>query len=230
MDFDAVSICARMIADLQNPANRLEGGFCMDNLQAVSEELARLNYMELVPLKAKIAEAKEELITSGNENHYIYWAKKVPGVGNARAVGVRDGSGEVMVAVVTDSAGEPDAELLAKVAAYIEEQRPVGARPIIVGAVGVPVSVRGKVALKPGYSIDEVSAAFRRRLQEHFLQIAFSKSNPNLSYHLVGSMLFEVAGVADVPEYTLNSGMASLAGSFDQYFTLEDVILSVFDR
>lgn len=115
-------------------------------------------------------------------------------------------------------------------AAYIEEQRPVGARPIIVGAVGVPVSVRGKVALKPGYSIDEVSAAFRRRLQEHFLQIAFSKSNPNLSYHLVGSMLFEVAGVADVPEYTLNSGMASLAGSFDQYFTLEDVILSVFDR
>ncbi len=227
MDFDAVSICARMRADLQNPANRLEGGFCMDNLQAVSEELARLNYMELVPLKAKIAEAKEELITSGNENH-IYWAKKVPGVGNARAVGVRDGSGEVLVAVVTDKAGEPDAELLAKVAAYIEEQRPVGARPIIVGAVGVPVSVRGKVALKPGYSIDEVSAAFRRRLQEHFLQIAFSKSNPNLSYHLVGSMLFEVAGVADVPEYTLNSGMASLAGSFDQYFTLEDVILSVF--
>ena len=42
-------------------------------------------------------------------------------------------------------------------------------------------------------------------------------------------MLFEVAGVADVPEYTLNGAMQSLAGSFDQYFTLEDVILIVFD-
>ena len=226
MDLDAVSICARMRADLQNPANRLEGGFCMDNLQAVSEELARLNYMELVPLKAKIAEAKEELITSGNENHYIYWAKKVPGVGNARAVGVRDGSGEVLVAIVNEQAQTPDAELLEKVAAYIETQRPEGAKPIIVGAVGVLVRIMGRVSLKPGYVIDEVCAAFKRRLQEHFLQIAFSKSNPNLSYHLVGSILFEIAGVADVPEYTINGSMTSIVGSFDQYFTLEEVILN----
>ena len=226
MDLDAVSICARMKADLQNPVNRLEGGFCMDNLQAVSEELARLNYMELVPLKAKIAEAKEELITSGNENHYIYWAKKVPGVGNARAVGVRDGSGEVLVAIVNEQAQTPDAELLEKVAAYIETQRPVGAKPIIVGAVGVLVRIVGRVSLKPGYVIDEVCAVFKRRLQEHFLQIAFSKSNPNLSYHLVGSILFEIAGVADVPEYTINGSMTSVVGSFDQYFTLEEVILN----
>lgn len=226
MDLDAVSICARMRADLQNPANRLEGGFCMDNLQAVSEEIARLNSWELEPLRAKIAEAKEELITSGNENHYIYWAKKVPGVGSARAVGVRDGSGEVLVAVVDAQAQTPDNKLLEEVAAYIETQRPVGARPIIVGAAGVPMRIEGQVVLKPGYGVNEICAAFRRQLQEHFLQIAFSKSNPNLSYHLVGSMLFGTAGVADVPEYTLNGAMASIEGSFDQYFTLEEVILN----
>ena len=229
MDLDAASICARMKADLQNPVNRLEGGFCMDNLQAVSEEIARLNAFELEPLRAKIAENKEQLITSGNENHYVYWAKKVPGVGNARAVGVRDGSGEVLVAVVNEQAQTPDNELLAAVAAYIETQRPVGAKPIVVGAEGVAVRINGQVTLKPGYSLDEVCAAFKRRLQEHFLQIAFSRSNPNLSYHLIGSMLFEVAGVADVPEYTINGAMASIEGRFDQYFALEEVILSVFN-
>ena len=35
---------------LENPANKLEGGFCMDNLQAVAEEMARMDAMEVQPI------------------------------------------------------------------------------------------------------------------------------------------------------------------------------------
>ncbi len=226
MEFDAVSVCQRMRDDLKNPTNKLEGGFCMDNLQAVSEEVARLYYQTIVPLKAKIAENKEELVTSGNENHYVYWAKQVPGVGNARSYAVRDGSGSVYVAVVTDQAGTPGQELLDAVAAHIAECRPVGAGPIIVAATSIPVTVAGSVVLKTGYTIEEVTEVFRQRLAAHLLEIAFSKSDPNLSYHKVGNLLFAVDGVADVPDYTINGGRESIAGEFDQYFSLQEVSLS----
>lgn len=225
MDFDAVSVLQRMRSDLKNPTNKIEGGFCMDNLQAVAEEFARFYAQHIVLLRAKIAESKEELITSGNENHYVYWAKQVDGVGNARAVGVRDGSGEVLVAIMTDTAGTPDQELLDRVAAHIEEQRPVGAKPIIVAASAVPIRVTGTIRLKPGYSVEDVTEVFKRRLQEHLVTIAFSKKTPNLSYHLIGSFLFDVDGVSDVPDYTINGGRDSIVGSYDQYFQLEEVAL-----
>lgn len=44
-DYDATSILQRMQDALQSDANRLQGGFCMDNLQAVAEELARFRAM-----------------------------------------------------------------------------------------------------------------------------------------------------------------------------------------
>lgn len=226
MEFDAISVCRRMCEDLENPANKLEGGFCMDNLQAVAEEIARLYYQRIVPLKEAIIQSKDELITSGNENHYVYWAMQVPGVGNARASAVRDGSGLVYVAIITEEAGTPDQDLLNAVARHIEECRPVGAEPHIVAATSRAITVKGTVVLKAGYAIDEVKEVFRQRLVSHLLEIAFSKKKPALSYYKVGNILFEVDGISDVVDYTLNGEHASIAETFDQYFSLEEVSLS----
>lgn len=46
-DYDAQSILKRLMDGLQSDVNRLQGGFCMDNLQAVAEELARYRAMIL---------------------------------------------------------------------------------------------------------------------------------------------------------------------------------------
>ena len=54
MDFSASAVLQRIRNSLQNPANRLEGGFCMDNAQAVSEELARLDLMEVKPIPDRV--------------------------------------------------------------------------------------------------------------------------------------------------------------------------------
>ena len=43
--FTADGILARMKGSLKNEDSRIEGSFTMDNLQAVSEELARFNAM-----------------------------------------------------------------------------------------------------------------------------------------------------------------------------------------
>ena len=54
MDFSASAVLQRIRNSLQNPANRLEGGFCMDNVQAVAEELARLDLMEVKPIPDRV--------------------------------------------------------------------------------------------------------------------------------------------------------------------------------
>lgn len=50
IDFSTDAILQRMRDGLENPANKLEGGFCMDNLQAVAEEMARMDAMEVQPI------------------------------------------------------------------------------------------------------------------------------------------------------------------------------------
>ena len=47
MDFSYAEILSRMKGALKDEVNKLEGGFCMDNLQAVAEEMARLVQMEI---------------------------------------------------------------------------------------------------------------------------------------------------------------------------------------
>ena len=51
-------------------------------------------------------------------------------VGNARAYGVRDGSGVVYVALITPEATAPSEETIHLVEEYIKTQRPVGAKPL----------------------------------------------------------------------------------------------------
>lgn len=97
MEWTAAEILEEMKQNLENEASRIEGSFTMDNLQAVSEVLAMYNGMLIRPLWDEIDKQIERVVTSGNENHYVFWAKQVEDssgkkvVGNARAYGVRDG-------------------------------------------------------------------------------------------------------------------------------------------
>ena len=113
LEWSASDILARLKAGLKNEDTRIEGSFSMDNMQAVSEELARYNSMLIKPLWDEIDLRIDEVITSGNENHYAFWARQVENaegkrvIGSARVHGVRDGSGIVHVALLTPEAGAP---------------------------------------------------------------------------------------------------------------------------
>ena len=99
MDFSAEGILARMKAALKNEDTKMEGSFSMDNLQAVAEELARLDAMRIVPLMNTLTDKEEDMGTSGNERHYVRWAKEATDaegnviVGNAKVDTPRDGTG-----------------------------------------------------------------------------------------------------------------------------------------
>jgi len=231
MQFTAENILERMKTELKNTDSRIEGNFSMDNLQAVAEELARFNAMLIVPLQDEIENKKDELYTSGNERHYEQWAKEVIDgdgnkvIANARAHGVRDGSGIVYLALISVAAGAPTDEEVELVKQYIEIRRPVGAKPIITAAEGVDITIRGAVSLKESYDINIVKSIAAVKIREYFAENAFQKSQAALNYYRIGIILGNIEGVRDVLDYTINDARDSIPADYDEYFTLEELVL-----
>ena len=62
--------------------------------------------------------------TSGNASHYEQWAKSVTGVGAAKIFPTWNGPGTVKVVICDSNKRAADAQLVTKVAAFIETQRP----------------------------------------------------------------------------------------------------------
>lgn len=257
-DYDAQSILKRLMDGLQSDANRLQGGFCADNLQAVAEELARYRAMILEyaveqsmldtaageyldrkaleynearlvgeaddAFRARLLDKIRHPIMSGNANHYVYWARQVPGVGAARCIPTWDGPGTVKVVILSAAMAEPDDVLIAAVQSYIETQRPIGAAVTVSKAVPVDVTISVKATLEAGYNPDEVRAQIAAAIQSYCTEIAFDLTV--LSYHKLGDLMFDVPGVTDIPEYTVNGKTASVTLTAEQFARLREVVLS----
>lgn len=258
MDFDAVSVCQRMREDLRNATNKLEGSFCMDNLQAVAEEIAMLYTMEIQQIadrcfldtaqgtyldrraldfdevrkegegddafRNRLLEKIRQPITSGNVNHYIYWAKQVPGVGNAKCIGCWNGPGTVKVIVLSDRADVPDNPLIERVQAHIEENRPIGANVTVSKATPLDIIVNASVTLLPGFSTADIQAHISTILHSYCAELAISGYGI-LSYHKVGDLIFSINGIADLLDFTLNGKRETLRTAAEEFFLMKEVIL-----
>ena len=361
MSFSASAVLRRMRESLKNDANRMEGGFCMDNLQAVAEEISRLDTMEVMPIPDRVlldtaegefldrkaldynetrnpataatgtllftgdvgaaipqgtgaiygalvfettaparigmdgtcqvgavcqttgpagnvpagaitslqasvdgvksvtnpqpfgggtgAESDDSFrqrifdkirrpITSGNRNHFIYWAKQVSGVGGAKCLGAEVcGSGKVRVIVLSDQYAAPDDVILGNVKAHIEEERQIGAAVTVAAATPKAVAVEVTVVVASGYSLTDIRQNIQTALQRYVDSVNREDfSTPptlkdegrqsSISYYRIGDLIFGVEGVADIISYTLNGGLTSLTSDYEEYFSLGEVAVS----
>lgn len=148
--------------------------------------------------------------TSGNKYHYEEWAKEADGrVGDALCLPLWNGPGTVKVLIVTSERTPPDEALVAKVKAYIDGVRPVGADVTVEGAS--PVSVDVSVTLKKRDGADEttVAAAVRESLEAFFRNVSFRSDY--VSYAHAGRAILETTGVADYRLLTLDGEASDVA-------------------
>ncbi len=235
MDFSAEGILARMQADLKNEDTKMEGSFSMDNLQAVSEELARLNAMRIVPLMSALTEKEDDMATSGNERHYVQWAKEATDtegntiVGNAKVDAPRDGTGLVSIAILTVDAKPPTEEQIRYVQEYINNMRPVGANPVVSAAEGIQVLISCSVKKYPAYTEETVRQQIRTGIKAYFTEIAFQSGAVTLNYYKISSIICEASGVKEIDCLTVNGGQDSIMAEYNKYFALEELIINVIE-
>lgn len=188
--------------------------------------------------RSRILEKIRQPITSGNRNHFIYWAKQVSGVGGAKCLGAEVcGPGKVRVIVLSDQYAAPDDVILGNVKAHIEEERQIGAAVTVAAAAPKAVAVEVTVVVASGYSLTDIRQNIQTALQRYVDSVNREDfSTPptqkdegrqsSISYYRIGDLIFGVEGVADIISYTLNGGLTSLASDYEEYFSLGEVAVS----
>ena len=236
MDFSAEGILARMKAALKNEDTKMEGSFSMDNLQAVAEELARLDAMRIVPLMNTLTDKEEDMGTSGNERHYVKLQKAsivlmdAEGnviVGNAKVDTPRDGTGLVSIAILTVDAKPPTEEQIAFVQEYINSMRPVGADPVVDAAESIPIVILCSVVKMSGYTEETVKTQIRSKIEEYFTQIAFQSGTVSLNYYKISNIISGVDGVKEVGILKVNGAQDSITAEYNKYFALQELTVNV---
>lgn len=175
--------------------------------------------------RSRIYEKIQMPIASGNANSYVYWAKQVSGVGNARCIPLWNGAGTVKVVILSSDGTAPDDTIIENVAKYIETQRPIGAQVTVSKAEEKAVKIEGTIKLTGGYRLTDVQNEVSRIIREYLTGIAYEEESKVLSYFKISDLIFNVDGVADVLDYTINDGKTSITAGAAEFFSLSELIL-----
>jgi len=146
--------------------------------------------------------------TSGNANHYEQWALAVNGVGAAKVIPLWNGPGTVKVLIVGNDKGPVDNTVVTNCAAYIEENRPIGATVTVMSAEGLAVNVSATVIIDSTTTLETVQTAFENALDAYLQSIAFEKYT--VVYNRIAYMLLDIPGVTDYTSLTINGGTANV--------------------
>lgn len=151
--------------------------------------------------------------TSGNKFHYYNWAMSVPGIGGCKVIPLWNGPGTVKVVIVNADRGVASAELIQKVADYIENVRPVGATVTVVSPKPVVVAITGRVA--GTVDMDGFLSAMKNFLREKNL------NENSISVAQIGDILMNY-GATDYDNLLLN-GKTRVTVSEEQLLTIGEV-------
>ncbi|WP_309119212.1 baseplate J/gp47 family protein [Paenibacillus sp.] len=162
---------------------------------------------------------------SGNAADYLRWAMEVSGVGAAQVYPLWAGAGTVKVVIADVNKQPGGAELIADVASHIGNVRPIGADVTVEAAVGVGIDIVATIVLAPGYSVQQVTEAYKEAIVEHLKSIAFVDSYVAIAR--VGNLLLTTPGVIDYSGLTLNGGTVNIALGAGQIPVLGSISLGV---
>lgn len=163
-------------------------------------------------------------VTSGNVYEFEQWALEVDGVGAAKCYGIWNGPGTVKVVIATSAMEPASDELVAAVAAHIEQQRLIGPEVTVVSAESVSVNVSAKLIVDGSFSLSAAKDAFTEELTAYIKNVGFSGGL--IPYTMVGSILQSLPGVSYYTNYTLNGKTENISVNEGQIAVIGTISLT----
>lgn len=188
------------IVNIANP-NPVEGGTDIE-----SDESYRARYYTYLRAEA----------TCGNVEHYLQWARSVPGVGAAACFPLWAGDNTVKVVILNDDMQPPDNDIVRDTQNYIDPDKkgwgegaaPVGAYCTVVAAQAININISAKIKKNTGYTTGDIIAEIQTAITEYLKTIAFKQNY--VSYGQVGAAIIAIEGVSDYSDLTLNGSTANV--------------------
>lgn len=171
----------------------------------------------------------QEPITSGNPNHYKFWALEVPGVGDARVTEVWNGNGTVKVALITSEKRAVDQSIADDVAEHIETERPVGAKVTVVPATEIPINISANLQLATWADINEVKTLIEDGVRAYLRTLAFADPDkppyvePLVRYTRIANILLDIPPIVDYDTLLVNGQVSNIEISGDEVAVLGEV-------
>lgn len=164
---------------------------------------------------ARFREFLQRPLSSGNKNHYIAWAKEVPGVANAQCVPIWNGPGTVKVIVAGPDKDPVDEDVIDEAAAHIEEERPIGPNVTVVTVSELDINVSATVTLTAGVTAASVKTALEASLAELLLDLPFGEASL-VRWSRCLALLLDCEGVEDYSAFTVNGGTTNVSVTREQ--------------
>ncbi len=155
--------------------------------------------------RQRILDYLAEDATNANAAQYEKWAREVVGVQKAVVKSAEVmGAGNVGVYISAINANVSN-ELILAVKEHIQSVQPINATIIVNAMNYVDMNVDAKVVLKAGFDPYDIEEEFKKSFSEYLVGV-----DNTVSYFRVSEILFNLEGVEDVIEYTLNGGTESI--------------------
>ena len=183
-------------------------------------------------LRIRYYDNLQQPIISGNKNHYIKWAKEVPGVGKAKCFSLAYGPNTVEVCVIGNDGLPASPELIEDVQNYIdpgitgkgEGEAPAGAYCTVTTATEIKINITGNIKLIAGYNFDVVKSQIEINIKEFLKEKSFDVGY--ISYAQIANVIFNTPGIEDYSELQLNSSVSNIPVGEREVATLGEVNLN----
>ncbi|WP_061332797.1 baseplate J/gp47 family protein [Clostridium botulinum] len=178
-------------------------------------------------LKQRYYESLKNPITSNNQAHFIYWAKSVTGVGNAKVIPLWNGDLTVKVIIIDSNMQPASEDLVNTVQEYIDPKgtfdsntntwslwgtgagsSAIGNYCTVVSATAKNIDLECSITKANGYSDEEIKNNISTKITEYLKEIAFSATINYVSHAKIISLILSADGVLDAQNVKVNNSLS----------------------
>lgn len=143
--------------------------------------------------------------TSGNVQHYLEWARSVPGVGAAQVVPLWKGPGTVKVYVVDARNDKASEKLLKEAQTYIDSVRPIGATVTVTTPEYKEITVSAKVKVINNKTYKQV---LTEAINKCLVESGFSSNY--ISIARIGTIMLQTGVISDYEQLKIDGDIVNV--------------------
>jgi uncharacterized phage protein gp47/JayE len=206
---------------ITNVAGNLVGVVAVTNLASFSGGIDRESNEDLLE---RYYEKVRRPATSGNGNHYLFWAKEVPGVGDAKVFPVWNGGNTVKVVIIDSLKTGADAALVTAATDHIQAEMAIGPILTLISAVELPINISATIVLVSGKTLANAQAEIIAGVTALLKSIAFKESV--VRYNQLASLLLDCPSISDYSNFQVNGGVTNITIADEKVAVMGTVTLT----
>lgn len=201
-------------------------------------------------LRSRIRDKISGPAENGNRAQYKSWCESVEGVGRAFITSLKYGPNTVEGMLISPQGLPVENDVVNNVQNFIDPKEPpfcithtgqkielgsgygdgvanIGAHFRAVSAEAYMLTIKGKIELSKGYTLDSAIAEIKKSVSDYLKELALYTDSKIVRYSKIGSLIEQLNSVSDYFNLTINNSSENLIVPNDAVAVLAEVLVDV---